>query len=599
MPALDLATSDTDPRPVAFTAVRLAAAPLVLALGTAATLILIVLAQADPAGAGSMLELGHWTLAAITAVIVAGLAARGTSGMMRRVRLGAGAALAMWALGVAAWVLMVAMDTASVPSVADAFSLAFVIPGAWTLWVSVHGRLRGADELALYLDVGLVLIATITLVVAATGADAHTLGGTAGILAIVYPSLFIGAGLASLVAVVALGQRLVPSGSIAFGLGAMLTGLAWFGWVLPAAAGMASDRTLGALFSIGPLVCAYGAMTWSGAPETRPGALLIARLVRWSVGPAAVTLVAVIAWVWHDHDPVVEWLLHGLLIAAATLLFARFAFHVRERGEMVRDLAQAHVENEQLIERLQAELEERERAQQRLIDASRMSAVGELAAAVAHEVNNPLTSVLGYADLLLATGSPDAAHRSDLEVIRSEALRVRDRVRALLDFATPRRGDLVESDLATVVAAPLDLLRYHLDRRGISIDVRAEPMDQVELDPTAIQQVLVNLISVMAAALPDGGRIGIVTRPDAERAAILVELDRTDVEAGVIAGWLMPFEDVAAGLGIDVRRHGIAATVGVLRGHGGTISARRSPSGRPQVEITLPFGQRDGGPGDG
>lgn len=125
--------------------------------------------------------------------------------------------------------------------------------------------------------------------------------------------------------------------------------------------------------------------------------------------------------------------------AAVTLVVVLVAAldpgRIRQRGRIVRELRARRLHDEQLIERLQAELEH-ERTQQRRMDGTKTTAVGELAAAVAHEVNNPLTSVLGYADLLLATRPADDEQRQDLEIIRAEALQVRDRVRALLDHAT-------------------------------------------------------------------------------------------------------------------------------------------------------------------
>jgi signal transduction histidine kinase len=591
MSALDLRSLEPAGGPTVRAMPRLDVPARVLLLGSAGTVALIVLATLDPGGAGWLYELGHWNLAGLTATLAAALAARPAAGVVRQVRLGAAVAFLLWALGMLTWAVLVLADCEVVPSLADVFSAAFILPGAWMLWTSVHERLSGTDELALYLDDALVGLATVTVILGIHGPEAYAVGGITGLLVVAYPALFIGAGLASLIAVLSSRQPVSLGGGVAFGIGALATGVAWGGWVLPTATGGELDPTFNALFSLGPLVCAYGAITWTGEQETRPNVLRVARALDWAYGPAALAVIALATSVGHDRPVRLEEILHLILIAATVLLLARTASHLRQRGEMVRELEATRVENEHLIGRLRTELVERERAQQRLVDASRMAAVGELAAAVAHEVNNPLTSVLGYADLLLATTEPDAPHRGELMVIRAEAIRVRDRVRSLLDFATPRRPEVVASDLAEVVALPLELLRYHLDRGGVRVHLLAEPMDPVELDVPAMQQVLVNLLSTIAGGMAGGGRIQVVTRPVGERAGILLEVDRADLDESLLAGWVMPFEDAVTALGGSVRDHAVTATVSVLRAHGGTIVARRTASGHPEIEITLPFRQ--------
>jgi signal transduction histidine kinase len=88
-----------------------------------------------------------------------------------------------------------------------------------------------------------------------------------------------------------------------------------------------------------------------------------------------------------------------------------------------------------LVVRQTVALRQRNEAEARLIEASKQQAVGELATSVAHEVNNPLTAVLGNAELLLADLPPDSPQREELQTIRDEALRARDIVRALLELA--------------------------------------------------------------------------------------------------------------------------------------------------------------------
>ncbi len=74
------------------------------------------------------------------------------------------------------------------------------------------------------------------------------------------------------------------------------------------------------------------------------------------------------------------------------------------------------------------------------------------------------------------------------------------------------------------------MLRYHLQRRGVAIDLRSDPMPQVETDPSAIQQVIINLVTELASTMAEGGRIGVATRADGDRATIVIEPDRPGID---------------------------------------------------------------------
>jgi signal transduction histidine kinase len=155
-----------------------------------------------------------------------------------------------------------------------------------------------------------------------------------------------------------------------------------------------------------------------------------------------------------------------------------------------------------------------------------------------------------------------------------------------MDFAAPKRPELVSSDVATVISAPIGLLRYHLERRGISIEERYQPMPEADLDAPSIQQVVINIISDMAGAMPRGGRLTISTAPAGDHAQIAVEADAPEVDIEALVGAFQPFDDDPGEIPGSRR---IAASLGVLRGHGGTIGLRNEPAGRPRVEIHLPY----------
>ena len=158
-----------------------------------------------------------------------------------------------------------------------------------------------------------------------------------------------------------------------------------------------------------------------------------------------------------------------------------------------------------------------------------------------------------------------------------------------MDFASPQRSELVTSDVAAVVGGPIGLLRYHLGQRGITLEERHEPMAAADLDPPSIQQVVINIISDMAAAMPRGGRLTISTGPAVDHARIAVEADAPEVDLAMLAAAFQPFDDDPGAIPGSRR---IAASLGVLRGHDATIGLRHEPGQHPLVEVHLPYHAR-------
>ena len=109
-------------------------------------------------------------------------------------------------------------------------------------------------------------------------------------------------------------------------------------------------------------------------------------------------------------------------------------------AQLVANQIGVAMENNALLARVRHQLAEVRSVQEQLVQASKMSAVGELAAAVAHEENNPLTGILGFAELLMAELPEDDPRHAEAAVIRDEAVRSRSIIRALLEFARTRSG---------------------------------------------------------------------------------------------------------------------------------------------------------------
>jgi signal transduction histidine kinase len=229
-----------------------------------------------------------------------------------------------------------------------------------------------------------------------------------------------------------------------------------------------------------------------------------------------------------------------------------------------------------------------------MIQASRSAAVGELAAGVAHEVNNPLTGVLGYAELLLEDLDATDPRRGDVETIRAEALRARSIVRALRDFARPVAPSMERIDLADTVRRTVDLIRYPLERRGVTIEESSvTDLPELMADGQAIQQAVLNVLTNAGQAVADDGHVTVRLAAHAREAVIEISDDGVGMGEEELAQAFDPFysgrtEPPGLGMGLSVAR-------GLIESHGGTIRLASGSGRGTTVAIHLPLDQ---GPGD-
>ncbi len=159
-------------------------------------------------------------------------------------------------------------------------------------------------------------------------------------------------------------------------------------------------------------------------------------------------------------------------------------------AQLVANQIGVAMENQALLARVQRQLLEVQRVQQQLVRASKLGAVGELAAAVAHEVNNPLTGILGFSELLLAELPADDPRHQEASIIQAEAVRARAIIRSLLEFARPRPPQRIPTDLNALVRSTLDLVRFRTQEAGIWIAEEYGELPCLEIDPDAFKQVL-------------------------------------------------------------------------------------------------------------
>ena len=241
-----------------------------------------------------------------------------------------------------------------------------------------------------------------------------------------------------------------------------------------------------------------------------------------------------------------------------------------------------------ITERRQAA--EREKLlQQELSVSMRLAAIGELAAGVAHEINNPLTGVLGFSERLLRK-STDEEIRLDLERIHNEAQRMVKVMDNLRTFTRRRESEKQYSDINDILHETLELRAYELKTGNIEVVTDFTPsLPEIEVDSQQIQEVFLNIIlnaeQVMTEAHA-GGKLTIKTKKIKNHVRISFADDGPGILAEHLDKLFDPFfttrgEKGGTGLGLSVC-HGIVA------GHGGRLYARSKPGEGATFFVELP-----------
>jgi len=223
---------------------------------------------------------------------------------------------------------------------------------------------------------------------------------------------------------------------------------------------------------------------------------------------------------------------------------------------------------------------------EQLVQAARLAAVGKLAAGVAHEINNPLTGVLAYAEDILDELSEDDPIRDDIGVIIRETKRCRDIVRNLLDFARQDKPRLERINPNRVVENSLSLVRKLPQFRNIDIKMElAERIPDIECDLHQIQQVILNLMINAADVLKESGNIVLSTEYERQfgRCVIVVEDDGPGIPESLRDRIFEPFFSTKGTNGL-----GLAVSWGIVERHRGVIEVDNAEHGGAVFRVVLP-----------
>jgi two-component system NtrC family sensor kinase len=271
--------------------------------------------------------------------------------------------------------------------------------------------------------------------------------------------------------------------------------------------------------------------------------------------------------------------------------FNTMRVHLKDALEELQALTQSL--ESQVVERTQ----ELRVAQEKLIRSDRLASLGQLAASVAHEINNPISGVLNFSMVVqrmiengeIPPGEIENVRRY-LRLISEETMRVGRIVSDLLAFsrtASPQ-GELM--DLNELVGHVLTLLSHRLELEQVEVVMDlAEELPQLSGDSSQIQQVLINLLMNAAEACSGEGRIHVRTRVSADNTSVVLELE--DNGQGIAAENLSRifdpfFSTKEEGKGVGL---GLSVVYGIIEAHGGSIDVQSHPGKGTTFRVILPI----------
>lgn len=250
-------------------------------------------------------------------------------------------------------------------------------------------------------------------------------------------------------------------------------------------------------------------------------------------------------------------------------------------GEPLRD------GGDELLRRVEQVVRKIQQREQEVRRAERLAAVGQLAAGIAHEIRNPLTSAILLLETCRRDPSAGGLTEYDLNLIEAELHRIEKSLQLFLDYARPPKLERTTVDVAAVAADALGLVRGRCEQQRVAVGFDPPPGGcRIDADRDQLRQVVLNLVLNALDVMPHGGTLGIEVGPAPGGGTI--ELTVTDTGAG-IAPDILPrlFEPFASGkeTGLGL---GLVVTRRIVEDHGGTIRGANRPGGGACFVVRLP-----------
>ncbi len=276
---------------------------------------------------------------------------------------------------------------------------------------------------------------------------------------------------------------------------------------------------------------------------------------------------------------------------------ARSFNSMRDRlGDAMAEISRA---SQELEAKVAERTEQLRRAHQHLVQSDRLASLGQLAASVAHEINNPLSGVLNYSALMARILKDDGVPPERLAEFRGYLARVTEQtaragriVSDLLAFSRRSKPQRAPADLNAIVRTTVSLVSHKLRLTNVEAELRLdETLPALPCDASQLQQVVLNLVMNGAQATRGRGhgRVAVTTRkaPDGEGLVLVVEDDGEGIAPEALDRIFDPFfttKEESRSLGL-----GLAVVYGIVESHGGRIEVRSAPGRGASFTVTLPL----------
>ena len=236
-------------------------------------------------------------------------------------------------------------------------------------------------------------------------------------------------------------------------------------------------------------------------------------------------------------------------------------------------------------------LEEKQKFEESVIRAKRLSELGVLSAGVAHEIRNPLASIKGYAQLVLSELGEDTQAKEDLEIVLSEVERLDKIIDRFMTFASPNQPDRKKNDLDRLINEVLHLLTKSIDSNEIKVELNLQIKENIYMDYDQMKQVIINVLINAIQAMPSGGLLKIDT--GISRLYEVCEVNITDTGEGIPAEMLekvfAPFfttRQQGTGLGLSICSR-------IVESHQGSFEIQSREGVGTQITIKLPIRRKE------
>jgi signal transduction histidine kinase len=281
----------------------------------------------------------------------------------------------------------------------------------------------------------------------------------------------------------------------------------------------------------------------------------------------------------------------GTLTVSNDEIGVNFAPEDLQLLELLAPQIAASVHNAKLYQELQESIDAKRLASKRLIQSARLAAVGEMAAGVAHELNNPLTTITGFVELALDEIPAENPSHADLELVLRESLRAKEVVRRLLDFSRPLEGFRIRSDINDMISEVIAIIQHLAHTTGVELRMELwNELPWMQVDRNQIKQVFLNLFQNALQAMPNGGVLLIQTSLRIQDASEWVTVQVHDTGEGIQPENLQRifepfFTTRPPGKGSGL---GLAVSYGIIQDHDGMIEVESTPNTGSVFTIWLP-----------